>query len=92
MNEFKGEVDAMDKYVLHKVGQVAETTLANSWNKTVDMFVKNLRITPQQIAETRGDRLLTTELLHTSLDNLTAEKPLYKKITTDLINTTLSNT
>lgn len=86
MNEFKGEVDAMDKYVLQKVGQVAETTLANSWNKTVDMFVKNLRITPQQIAETRGDRLLTTELLHTSLDNLTAEKPLYKKITTDLIN------
>ena len=86
MNGLKADLNAIETYILHKVGQTAETTIANSWNKTIDLFVKDLKITPQQIAETRGDRMLTADLLHASLDNIAAEKPLYTKLTEDLIS------
>lgn len=86
MNKLKAEINALDTYILHKVGQAAETTLADFWNGTVSSFVKTLNISPKQLSETRGDRLLTADLLHTSLNNAAADKTAYTKITTDLIS------
>lgn len=86
LNNLKADLNAADKYLLHQLGMAPETTVADLWNETVDTFVKGLKITPKQIEQTRGDRLLVKNLLRTSYDNIASDKKQYNTLITSLVH------
>lgn len=86
LNNLKADLNAADKYLLHQLGMAPETTVADLWNETVDIFIKGLKITPKQIEQTRGDRLLVKNLLRTSYDNIASDKKQYNTLITSLIH------
>lgn len=86
LNSLKADLNTVDKYLLHQVGMAPETTIADLWNETVDTFVKGLKITPKQIEETRGDRLLVKKLLRASYDNIASDRKQYNTLITNLIH------
>lgn len=85
MNDLRGNLNVVNKYLLHQLGTAPETTIADYWNNTVDKLVKALKITPKEIENTRGDRLLVTDLLQKRFDDIATDKNAYKAVMTAMI-------
>lgn len=85
-NSLKANLDAAEYFTLKQLGCAPETTMANFWNDTIDIFVKGLRITPKQIEKIRNDRLFATEFLRGAFDDIASDKKRYKEFMTGLID------
>ena len=85
MNKLRGEMNVLDTYLLEQLGTAPETTIANYWNDTVGNFAKSLKLTPKELAETRGDRLLMQKLLINRYENIAANPTEYKKTVTSML-------
>ena len=86
MNNLQGNFNVLNKYILNQLGTTAETSIADFWNNTVDKLVKELKISKQELADTRGDRLLVKELVMNKFDNLAADPVAYKRVVTTLLD------
>lgn len=85
MNNLRGEMNVLDTYILNQLGTAPETTVANYWNDTVANFAKLLKLTPEEIANTRGDRLLMQELLIKRYEDIAANPADYKKTVSSMV-------
>ncbi len=85
VNELCGGLKVIEKYILHQLGFVQGSVGAEYWNNTVDTLVKGLKITQKEINETRGDRLLVTEMLQRHYDDIAADKNAYNALVTSLV-------
>ncbi len=86
LDSFNAQKFTLDEYALKKVGAAPETVIANYWNDVASDLVKILGFTDKEIARTRIDRTLMSDLLREKLDNIAADKSSYEKVISKLVN------
>lgn len=78
LNQFKAEVNILDKYAYIKAAQAPETILANSWNTTATELLKALNFTPKEIAQARIDREITAPMLRGKIEYIVSDDTRYR--------------
>ena len=84
LNVHKPEEMLLNKAAYLKVGQDAETALANIWNDSDSGMFKALGFTADEIKKARLDNELSETVLRTKIENLVANKEAYAQFMTKM--------
>lgn len=84
LNIHKPEEILLNKVAYLKVGQDAETALANIWNDSDSGMFKALNFTAEEIKKARLDNELSEDVLRTKIENLVADKNAYSQFMTKM--------
>lgn len=77
LDSHKPEEFVLNKTAYLKVGQDAETALANIWNNTDSGIFKSLKFTDKEIKDARLDNEIAEKILREKIENLVADKKAY---------------
>lgn len=84
LNNHKPGEYVLNKIAYLKVGQDAETALANIWNKTDSGIFKALKFTDSEIKSAKLDNAAAEELLRAKIENIAADKKAYSDFITKM--------
>lgn len=84
LNVHKPEEMLLNKAAYLKVGQDAETALANIWNDSDSGMFKALNFSAAEIKKARLDNELSEDVLRTKIENLVADKDAYAQFMTKM--------
>ena len=80
LDNFHAQNDALDKYALIKVGAAPETVIANYWNDSSKLLLKELGFSNKEIEKVRFDRTLMGELLRSKIEKVASNRESYVKV------------
>ena len=70
----------LERFAFLKAAQAQETVLANTWNNLAGELPDVLGITPEEIKQTRFDRIATGNLLRAKLEKIVANEEEYGRV------------
>ena len=78
MSAFCAENNALSVYAFKKLASAPDTSKGKFWNDVAKSLINTLKITPEEIENTRYDRNMVADLLHTKMQKIAADKTLYE--------------
>lgn len=83
-DHFRKELYTLDDYVFLKVGDSAETTIANYWPETQQKLIKAFGFTPKEIEQARYNRDILGQILRNKVEKIVSDDNAYKKLIGEL--------
>ena len=80
MTAFCAENNALSMYSFKKLASAADTSKGKFWNDVAKPIIDILKITPEELENTRYDRLLVAKLLNSKMAAIASDNQMYDQI------------
>jgi len=80
MESFCAENNALSVFSFNKLASAPDTAKGKFWNDVADSLLDILKITPEEIENTRHDRTLVAKLLNTRMQQIAGDKDAYSNV------------